>query len=259
MMVVYLDLLFIVNFLFDLMILYTCSKVLKIYIKIWRVVLGSLVGGLTIFSLFLKFNSITLFLYKILVSVVIVFVAFGKSNLLKKLYYFYFVSIILGGFIYFIKIQFTYTNSGLVFTKNNLSISLIVYFFVSLLMLYSYLKQIDFFKLKRSMIHIVTMSIDGKLYKYNGYIDTGNSLYDSFKKRPVLILYDNNFVLESKFIYVSYNTLDSNGVIPCIKIDDLYIDNKRIDREFLLGIASKRFKIRGVDASIILHKDLLDL
>lgn len=258
-MVVYLDLVFIVNFLFDLVILYTCSKVLKIYVKIWRLVLGSFVGSLTIFSLFLNFNSVTLFIYKIIVSLFIIIVSFGKRNLLKKIYYFYFVSIIIGGFIYFVKIQLSYTNTGLVFTKSNISISLFIYFFASLFMLYSYLKQINFFKVRRNMIHVVTMIINGKTYKYNGYIDTGNSLYDPFKKRPVLILYDDSFVLESKYIYVSYNTLDSSGVIPCVKIDNLYIDNDRINKEFLLGIANKCFKIRNVDANIILHKDLLDL
>lgn len=258
-MIVYLDLVFIVNFLFDFMILWTCSKILKICIKAWRLVVGSLVGGLTIFSLFLNFNSLELFIYKIIVSFIIVVISFGRKNLLKKIYYFYFVSIIIGGFIYFIKIQLTYTNTGLVFTKSNLSISLCFYFVASLIMLYSYLQQIAFFKTKRNMLHTVTMTINKKIYKYNGYIDTGNSLYDPFKKRPVLILYDDSFVLDCKFIYVSYNTLDNSGVIPCVKIDNLYIDSKKIDREFLLGVSNKKFKIRNVDASIILHKDLLDL
>lgn len=258
-MVVYLDLVFIVNFLFDFMILFAISKILKLQVKIGRLVLGSFVGSLTIFSLFLKFNTITLLVYKVVVSIVIVFVTFGKGNLVKKIYYFYFVSIIVGGFIYFVKLQLTYSSNGLVFNKNNLSFSMGIYILITPVMLYSYIKEIDFFKYKRSIVHNVVLVINNKRYQYNGYIDTGNSLYDPFKKRGVLILYDKNFKIDGKFIYVSYNTLDGGGVIPCVKIDELYIDGNRVSKEYLLGVASRDFKIKNVEANIILHKDLLKL
>lgn len=258
-MVVYLDLVFIVNFLFDFMILFTISKILKLQTKILRIILGSLVGSLTVFSLFLKFNTITLLIYKIFVSVIIVIVTFGKRNLIKKIYYFYFVSIVIGGFIYFVKLQLTYNNSGLVFNKSNISLSMVLYLLMTPIFIFGYLKEIDFFKMKRSMLHSVVMVINNKKYHYSGYIDTGNSLYDPFKRRGVLILYDKSFEINQKFIYVSYNTLDGNGVIPCIKIDELYIDTKKINKEFLLGISKRDFHIKNIEANIILHKDLLEL
>lgn len=258
-MIIYLDIIFIVNFLFDLMILYTTSEILKLHTKITRLIIGSLVGSLTLICLFVKFNSLTLFLYKIIISIVIILVTFGKNYYLKKLYYFYFTSIILGGLIYLIKLEIDKNNTTLSFLKNNIILSILIYLVIAIVMLKSYLKQVNFFKIKRNMLHKVTIVINNKKYQYNGYIDTGNSLYDHIKKRPVLILYDKSFVSNKTPLYVPFNTLDGRGIIPCIKIDELYIDDKKQETTYLLGLANNKIKIKNVNANIILHKDLLNI
>ncbi len=258
-MIIYLDIIFIVNFLFDLMILYTTSEILKLHTKITRLIIGSLVGSLTLICLFIKLNSLTLFLYKIIISIIIILVTFGKNNFLRKLYYFYFTSIILGGLIYLIKLEIDKSTTTLSFLKNNITLSILIYLVIAIIMLKSYLKQVDFFKTKRTMLHKVTIIINDKKYQYNGYIDTGNSLYDHIKKRPVLILYDKSFTSNEIPLYVPFNTLDGKGVIPCIKIDELYIDDEKQQKTYLLGLANNKIKIKNIDASIILHKDLLNI
>ena len=80
-MTVYIDLVCIINFIYDFLILLTVSFTLKRNRKIYYYILSSLIGVLSIFLLFLKINNIVLFLLKILISVVMVIVAFGYKSI----------------------------------------------------------------------------------------------------------------------------------------------------------------------------------
>ena len=83
-MKVYLDLVFLLNFFFDFLLLYGTSKVLKERFSIKRLILGSIVASLSIFLLFIKLNSVELFCIKVLISIFIILVTFGKNNFIKK-------------------------------------------------------------------------------------------------------------------------------------------------------------------------------
>ena len=80
-MTVYIDLVSIINFIYDFLILLTVSFTLKRNRKIYYYILSSLIGVLSIFLLFLKINNIVLFLLKILISVIMVIVAFGYKSI----------------------------------------------------------------------------------------------------------------------------------------------------------------------------------
>ena len=107
-MKVYLDLVFLLNFFFDFLLLYGTSKVLKERISIKRLILGSIVASLSIFLLFIKLNSVELFCIKVLISIFIILVTFGKNNFVKNISYFYLLSVILGGCLYLFNVSFTY-------------------------------------------------------------------------------------------------------------------------------------------------------
>lgn len=126
-MKVYLDLVFLLNFFFDFLLLYGTCKILKEIVPIKRLVFGSLVASSSIFLLFIKLNSIELFLIKIIISIGIILVTFGKSNFIKNISYFYLLSIILGGSLYLLNVSFTYKNQGILFINNGLSINFILF------------------------------------------------------------------------------------------------------------------------------------
>ena len=105
-MTVYIDLVCIINFIYDFLIILTVSFTLKRNRKIYYYILSSLIGVLSIFLLFLKINNIVLFLLKILISIIMVIVAFGYKSIkytISNIIYFYMTSIILAGFLYLIK------------------------------------------------------------------------------------------------------------------------------------------------------------
>ena len=80
-MKLYLDLIFLINIWFDFLLLLSVSILLKRNTKLKRIILGSLFGGITIFILFIKLNSIELFIYKIITSIIMILISFSYKNI----------------------------------------------------------------------------------------------------------------------------------------------------------------------------------
>ena len=121
-MTLYLDLIFLINIWFDFLLLMTTSILLKRNVKFKRIILGSLVGGITIFILFIPFNNVTLFLFKLIVSFLMMVITFSFKNLkytLSNLSYFYLTSIILGGGMYLLSDSLSYSSNGLLLYNNH--------------------------------------------------------------------------------------------------------------------------------------------
>ena len=64
-MTVYVDLVFLINFIIDFYILSGVKFILKRNTKNYRIILGTFVGSLSIFLLFFKLSTFLLNLYKI--------------------------------------------------------------------------------------------------------------------------------------------------------------------------------------------------
>ena len=107
-MKVYLDSLLILNLFIDYFILYGTKKLLKRKTSIKRLILGSIIGSLTTFTIFLKLTSLKLLVIKLVLSIFIILVTFGKKNFIENIFYFYIISIIIGGLLYLINIRLNY-------------------------------------------------------------------------------------------------------------------------------------------------------
>ena len=109
-MKVYLDYVFFLNFSFDFLLLLTVSIILRRNIPIKRIILGALVGGISIFLSFIKLNSIQLFLFKLIISILMIIVPFSYKNIrytIKNISYLYLSSIVFGGALNLLNIQFS--------------------------------------------------------------------------------------------------------------------------------------------------------
>lgn len=256
-MKLYLDLIFFINFAFDFLLLLTVKIILKRNIKLIRILLGSLLGALSIFLLFMKLNSFSLFLFKLVISIFMIIITFGikdKEYFMKNFLYLYFVSIVLGGFLYFLNTEFSYKNVGLIFFHNGFSINLIVLLLLSPFILYLYIKQAKELKIINSYHYQVSFFYKRKKYTYSAYLDTGNKLYDPYFHKPIIILYDKSFKID-KPIYIPYTTVDNTGLLKAFKTNKLIIDNKEINKKTIIALTNKPFSIDGVD--MLLHKDYL--
>ena len=247
-MKVYLDLIYIVNLIFDFVLLFLVSYFLKRRIKLYRILFGALVGSFSVIFLFLPLSNISLLFLKIITSILMLITTFGyksKEYFKKNFIYLYIISIIMGGILYFLITNLKYSTTGL---TDNLSLNFIVLLILTPILTYLYLKKEKNYKNTYSLIHKIEFDINNKTFIYNAYLDTGNKLCDPYKKRPILLVYDKK--LEFNYedsILVPYKTLEHNGILKCRKISHFKIDDKEIRTNILIGISNKKFSIEGVE------------
>ncbi len=261
-MKVYIDLVLVLNFFIDLILLITTSYVLKRNVKSIRLVFGALVGSLTTLFLFVKLSSLALFLLKVVISILMCITTFSYRNIrytLKNISYLYIVGIILGGFIYFLNIQFSYKNIGFIFRRYGLSINYVFILLFSPIILYLYSKQVKELKNSFSDYYKVDIYLNDYIIKVNAFLDTGNKLIDPYLKRPVIILnrkkiiYDIN---EFQMVLVPYKTISESSILDCIIASKVVIKGVGSKNNVLVGLMDDNVKINGVD--LILNTKLME-
>ena len=252
-MKVYLDLVFLLNFCYDLLLLMTIDITLKRHMNIKRLLISSVVGALSLGILFLPFNKFVLFILKILVSVLMILIAFKYKNIkytLINLLYLYMCSVILGGFIYMLDIEFSYKREGMVFYFDGLSINYILLLIVGPCILALYIYEHKKFKSTYNLnCKLEIVFNNGKVLNCNGFIDSGNRLKDPISHKYVIIVSKkllSSYINIRSPIYVPYKPLNKYGLIECFKIKYLKI-NKQIFTNYLVGISNSEFNLNGSD------------
>ena len=78
-MKIYLDVIIFINFFFDFVLLFGVNYLLKLRKSLIRLVIGSIIGGLSILSLFISLNSFSLFILKIIKIITLLKVKYLKT------------------------------------------------------------------------------------------------------------------------------------------------------------------------------------
>ena len=248
-MKIYIDLILLLNFGFDFLLLLSVSLILKRNTELYKLLLGAFIGSISVLTLFIKINSIQLFIIKIIISILMTITSFKYKNIkytLKNILYLYISSIVLGGALYLLNIELTYKNQGIIFYKNKMSINFIILVIISPIILYIYTKECKNLRNNYSNYHKVEIKIRDKIIKCTGFVDTGNKLKDPYKKRPIILMNNNYLDNNLNKIFVPVHTILGTNLIECIKIQELKIDNTIIKQEVLLGFINKKIKIDGL-------------
>ena len=241
-MVIYVDLVFLLNVFLDFVLLMSVSVILTRNVKIKRLLLGSIIGGLSTLLLFINVNSIISFILKIILGLLMVIVTFGYHSIKytwNNIFYLYTLSFSVGGVMYLLMDKEYYNY-----------LVLIVGFSISL---FFYLKMIKKYQATYSNYYEVKILIKDKIYKVTGYLDTGNKLYDTFHHRPVIILDKKIKYKLEDIIYVPYISLNNSSVIKCLKTDKIIINN-HVFKNYLVGLSNKKINIDGINC--ILHSKM---
>jgi len=262
-MKIYVDLVMLLNFLFDLLLLFAVGIVLRRQTTLRRLLLGALTGGITILSMFIKLNSISLFIVKIIISIFMCLVTFGYRNIkytLNNLFYLYTSSIILGGGLYLINLECSYKHEGLMFYYDGLGINFIVLLILSPIIIYAYVKQGINLKNNYSNYYNIDIYLDnGEVISATSFLDTGNKLEDPYKKRPIILLNKDLINVDyelHRLLLVPYDSLNNHGLLKCIVPKSIYIQGVGFRNNFLVGVSNEEIMIDGVDC--ILSPKLLE-
>lgn len=251
-MIIYLDLIILLNFIFDTLLITVVKITLKRNIKFYRILLGGFVGGISILFLFMKINSIQLFFLKIIISILMLLVTFGykdKRYFIKNMVYLYLTSMILGGFLYFLNMQFSYRNEGLVFFYNGLSINFIFLIIFCPIILYIYLRSNK--ELKNNYNYYMNVEItfkNNRKITLTGFLDTGNKLTCPITNKAIILIDKESLkgkLILKKPILVPFRSLNNKSLLKCFPIKNLIINNKKTTN-VLIGISKEKFNIDGV-------------
>ena len=241
----YIDLFFIFNFIIDFIITLSVSIMLKRKSSYIRMILSSLLGGFSSLLLFTSLNKILIEIINIVLMVVISFGYKGIRYVIKNILYMYILSTLLGGIIYLFNIK----------VSNNVFLSYLIIIIIAIEVMVLYIKENK--KMKNIYNNYYKVDI---YFKSNdklsliGFVDTGNNLYDPYKKRPIILI-SNKYYRNDNFILVPYHTLSGNGLLKCIKPDIIFIEGIGYKGNVLVGFSDSPNLIDGID--VILHKDVM--
>lgn len=238
------------NFLINFLVLYSTNRITKSYVKIKKIIIGSIFAtsyALIVFLPSLLFLSS--FLFKVLISGSIVYITFKSSNIKTfsyQFFSFYIVSFIFAGAIISLSSSFTNMNEFLtkeinlfnIFTIKHISSGIIIAIFISLIVFtYNHRKKdMEKFIVDAKIIY------QEKISTFKALVDTGNTLKDPLSNRSV-------FVVElSKILNLLPEELvDYYNSPKKYNIEDLLIN---LNDKFPLALVP--FKSIGNDSGIIL-------
>ena len=246
-MIIYIDLLIILNFLYDYIILSTISIILKRITNKKKIILSSLIGELSILLLIFNLNYYLLIIFKLLLALLMNIITFSFKNIkytLINLSYFFMISIILGGFIYY-------------FYLNHINYIIIMCILPIIILIY--IKQYNS-KNKYNNYYNVVITLNNN-HKINvvGYLDTGNNLIDPISLKPIIVINKQLIKTNSKYYrLIPIQVLNNTVLLKCIKIKNIIINNKIIENVYL-GISETKINIDGVDCLLNnkLRKDII--
>ncbi len=254
-MKIYLDLLFLINFICDSLILLSVSIILRRNIKLKRIFLSALIGSFSFFVILININPILLFLLKLILASIIVIVCFKYKNIryfLNNLLYFFINSLILGGSIYLINLKLD--NFAI---KNELLFNFIILVIFSPVIIYIYIRTCLKLKNEYSLRYKVDVYINSKIINLNGFYDTGNTLIDPYKRRSVIIVDKKYFEgMKLNILLVPINTVNGIYLLECFKPDAVYIKGVGIKYNLLIGMSEDEICIEGIDC--LLNKRILE-
>lgn len=242
---IYIDLFFLFNTIMDIIIITSVSILLKRNTTYKRILISSLLGGISSLMLFTSINRLLLELITIILMITIAFNYKNIRYFLTNILYTYILSILLGGLIYLFNSKVTL----------NIYLNYLVIIILSIEVMTLYIKESK--KIKNTYNNYYKVDIyfkDKEKISLIGFLDTGNNLYDPYKKRPI-ILVDKKYQKEDKFILVPYHTINGEGLLKCIKPEKVYIEKIGYKTNLLVAFSSSPSTINGVE--VLLHKDLM--
>ena len=262
-MVIYLDIIFLINFFFDFLLLLSVNIVLKRYSRIYKIILGALFGSISLISLFISFNAFILFLFKICLGLIMCLISFGYKNLhytMANIIYLLMISIILGGFLYYLKIEFSYKRTGLIFYYQGLSFNYSFLIIITPIILYVFIKSLNVLKEVKNYYYHVKIILDNQEFNLTGFLDTGNRLKDPVTNKAIILLNKKLVISKIKIrspMYVPYNTIKGHELLECIKPQKIWINNQEVSN-YLIGLANNSFKLNGIEC-LLNYKILEDI
>ncbi|MCM1115544.1 MAG: sigma-E processing peptidase SpoIIGA [Clostridium sp.] len=262
-MVIYVDVLFVLNFFISYLLLLLTKQLTKTTARTYRMLIAAFVGGVyALVILAPKLHFLVTVFGKLLVSAFMVLLAFGFSRLavyLKALAFFYFSNILFLGIVLafwlFFKPDGIVINNDVVYFDIPaivLLLSALTAYIISILVIRIYNRTIS-----KKEIYSLTIYKNGQAYHLFAFLDSGNKLKEPFSNYPVIIADSSKIAFEAERI-IPYNTVGGEGMLKAFKPDKIIVSNGKssFESERVYVALST---VESKDFSAILNPELLNI
>ncbi|MGG1553130.1 sigma-E processing peptidase SpoIIGA [Paenibacillus ferrarius] len=203
-MVVYADLIFLLNFLIDAALLLVTAKTRKIAFSWWRIALSAALGACYVVMMFLPIPPLLFtFSVKCMWCIGMIMTAFGYGslqNLLRNVGTFLVVNFVVAGGmfgIHYVMASSSDLMRGMVFTQSGaavfqVQVGSVVFVLLLLAPLIWWFRTVFQSAKQREVVTSylaeVTIHVGEFIATCKGLIDTGNQLYDPLTRTPVMVM-----------------------------------------------------------------------
>jgi len=249
---VYVDMLVIIDVLFNYVILLTVGVLLNRIVHFKNMFLSSVIGTINIVVIFLEIDSVALLLSSFIFALVMSVISFKYKDLIytgKNILYMYLSGIFYAGFIYLI-------NTNIFPEIDSMFVYIIVLLIMIPLMTVIYIKSIKNITNNHSKYYYVDIYlVNQEKFRVVAFLDTGNKLIEPYNYRPIILLRKKLVKdINQKKLLVPYNTVNSHNLLECIIPEKIYIEKLGIKKRVAIGLVDE-VNIEGIDC--ILNEGLL--
>ena len=240
-LIVYVDVLIVLNTLVNYFILLGVRKITRAYTKRWRIAFGALLSGFSSLLLFIENLGIIMTILKMLTAVITIGITFGikpYKQFLKRLFLLFAITFIFGGFvlavyIFFDKDIMIYSN-GIVYF--DVSMTFLVICSVISYLIITIISKITDKKAPKNKEYIVSIQNNGVNVTCTALMDTGNNLCDPFSGYPVIMVDKSIFSQlfnEEKIRLIPISTVNGDSLIRAFRPEKITIKNFSTDNVYI--------------------------
>ena len=284
-MVIYVDELFLENFIMNYIILYITAYFSKVKHKWYRLSLAAIIGATYVILTYIVnisiYNSL---ISKVILSVLIVIVGFNFKRtieFLKIICVFYLTTFAIGGAgfcIGYFSDAVTITKTGMIYVKE-ISLKIVI---ISMLVTFIMAKVVVM--LLRNRVNLsseyfeIDIFLDDIKLKLNAFLDTGNTIHEPFSKRSVVFVEADELKAfmpreiyeilikgegvdkikddfwKSKIVLIPFSTINESYQIKCgVRTDKIVVHNKEcnIEKEKIAVVLCNNISKDGSYSAII--------
>ncbi|MCH5316935.1 MAG: sigma-E processing peptidase SpoIIGA [Eubacterium sp.] len=231
MTVIYVDVLFIVNFFITFFLLLVTAKLSKRSEKIWRLVAASFIGGT--YSLIILIDDLSFalsFIGKLAAAFIMILVAFkfkGIKAYIKETAIFFFVNFLFVGII--VGLWLIFKPKGIVINNStvyfNVSAKLLLITALVAYIISAIIIRIYNNKTAVKELYSVTVFKNGNEVRFFAFADSGNNLKEPFSNYPVIVADKKLFENCECQRLIPFSTIGGEGVLSAFRPDKVEISS----------------------------------
>ena len=259
MLVLYADILFVINFSMDFLGLFICSKIMQYKAAKGRILLASFLGAIYgVLSMILKLKFIFSFLLCVLIAVLMMIICFREnrlSRLISLTFMYVFISATLGGLM---SVLYSFLNNVIstVSIENTYASynGARIFIIIGLTSIVSIIFSRILIKGKNTEFVELTVRIKDHSYVLKGLCDSGNLLLEPFSGKCVILVSEDSALGKEilsyndyKVKFIPFRDVSGEGVLKGISPNEIKVEGKVADA---IIATTKNKNFNGYDALV---------